>query len=225
MRYVGRLVTKTERDILRISNDRSFLNEVNAVLAELYLALGMNFDWPNRRIRYRNLKSDLWICHNITAVFCNKKYSSERNEPFKADRCIYKFSGFAVCLGLLIPFFVFLLHVKRLSLPEGVSVLCFWMDFFQAFLASLISLFFGLLGSQGILYFNAKYRSLIKACCLIPAFIPSLLFCVSLVNLTEQFLPFSVWAAGFDFCSKPCINWFQCLYIFRYFGKRGFGTQ
>lgn len=115
----------------------------------------------------------------------------KKKSLFKADRYIYKFSGFVVCLSLLIPFFVFLLHVKRLSLPEGVEWLSvFGWTFFQAFLTGLISLFFGLLGSRGILYFNAKYRSLIKACCLIPAFIPSLLFCVSLVNLTEQFLPF-----------------------------------
>lgn len=56
MRYVGRLVTKTERDILRISNDRSFLNEVNTALSELYLTLDMKFDWPNRPGQVQKLK-------------------------------------------------------------------------------------------------------------------------------------------------------------------------
>lgn len=110
---------------------------------------------------------------------------------FKADRFIYQFSGSLVCIGLLFPFFIFLFYVKRLTLPVDVEwISVFGWTFFQALLISFFSLFFGLLGSRGILYFNAKYRSLVKACCLIPAFLPPLLFCVSLVHLTEKLLPF-----------------------------------
>lgn len=110
---------------------------------------------------------------------------------FKADRFIYRFAGSLVCIGLLIPFFVFLFHVGSLTLPKEMEWLpVFGWTFLTAFFTSIFSLFFGLLGSRGILYFPTKYRFLIKACCLIPAFLPSLLFCVSLVHLTEILFPF-----------------------------------
>ena len=105
---------------------------------------------------------------------------------------VYKLPGWVVCLGLLIPFFVFLFHVQSLSLPEGVEwVYVFGWTSLQALLTTFISLFFGLLGSRGLLYFNrSRYYPLLEACCLMPAFLPPLLFCVSLVNFTEIFLPF-----------------------------------
>ena len=105
---------------------------------------------------------------------------------------LYKLPGWAVCLGLLIPLFVFLFHVQSLSQPEGVEwIYVFGWTSLQALLITFISLFFGLLGSRGLLYFNrSRYYPLLEACCLMPAFLPPLLFCVSLVNLTETFLPF-----------------------------------
>lgn len=58
MRYVGRLVTKTEMDVLsRISNDRGFLNEIKTALSEVDLVLGMPFDWPNRPDQIQRLKN------------------------------------------------------------------------------------------------------------------------------------------------------------------------
>ena len=105
---------------------------------------------------------------------------------------VYSLPGLLVALSLLVPLFVFCFSLQRLSWPEGIQWLAvFGRTFLQAFLTTLISLFFGLLGSRGLLYFSrGPYRILLESCALFPAFLPPLLFCLALVNLIEVFWPF-----------------------------------
>ena len=105
---------------------------------------------------------------------------------------IYSLPGLLLAVSLLVPLFVFCFSLKSLSWPEGVKWLSvFGWTFLQALLTTLISLFFGLLGSRGLLYFQTKpYSGFLEACALAPAFLPPLLFCLALVNFTELFSPF-----------------------------------
>lgn len=113
-------------------------------------------------------------------------------QKLKVNTSAYSLPGLLVAVSLLIPLFVFGLFLRRLSWPEGIKWLSvFGWTFLQALLTTLISLLFGLLGSRGLLYFKTKpYSSLLEACALVPAFLPPLLFCLALVNLTEVFAPF-----------------------------------
>lgn len=113
-------------------------------------------------------------------------YSKNKRES------LFKLPALVVCLSLLIPLFVCFFHVQSLNWPHGVEwIPVFGWTFIQAVLTTFFSLFLGLLGSRGLLFFRHKrHYPLLEAVALMPAFLPPLLFCVPLINLTEILFPF-----------------------------------
>ena len=124
--------------------------------------------------------------------------------------------GAFVSFSLLLPFFVFLISVGRAAAPQGAG----WLEaaawtFLQAALTTAFSLFLGLPGARGLLGFqnsSARLRALLRAAAFAPLVLPPLLFCLSLVSLTEIFIPFpfglpaliavhTLTAAGFVSCA------------------------
>lgn len=69
MYYVGTLAANTEKAILRISNDRYFLQEIKDALSKLDLALGKIYDWPNRPDQVERLKERFEVSLNSPDVF------------------------------------------------------------------------------------------------------------------------------------------------------------
>ena len=102
--------------------------------------------------------------------------------------------GAFVSFNLLLPFFVFLIFVREARFPQTAD----WLSaaartFLQAALTTGFSVVIGLCGARGLAAFqnrSGKLRALIRTAAFAPLFLPPLLFCLSLVSLTEIFVPF-----------------------------------
>lgn len=68
MYHIGKLVAQTEKDILRMSNDRDFLKEIKDALSEWDLTLGKIYDWPNRPDQVQRLKERFKVSLNSSDI-------------------------------------------------------------------------------------------------------------------------------------------------------------
>ncbi|MCY4513358.1 MAG: hypothetical protein OXB86_06695 [Bdellovibrionales bacterium] len=93
---------------------------------------------------------------------------------------------------LLFPLIMFLFHLGMLCWPKGVEWLSslFW-TFIQASLSTGVVLLLALFGSRGLLWsYKKSWYFLLEGLCLVPCLIPSLLLVVSLIHITDWFIPF-----------------------------------
>lgn len=97
-----------------------------------------------------------------------------------------------ICLLLVFPFILFSFRLGSLAWPKGDSFLyVFFMTLFQAGVSTVLSVFFGLLGSRGLLcLMKKKYYFLIEGFILLPCLIPPLLLVLSVLHLVEKIIPF-----------------------------------
>ena len=121
----------------------------------------------------------------------------------------FRLPGAFVSFNLLLPFFVFLIFVREARMPQTAD----WLEaagrtFLQAGLTTVFSVAGGLCGARGLAAFqndsgqngsgqngfgqngSGKRRALLRTAAFAPLFLPPLLFCLSLVSLTEIFAPF-----------------------------------
>ncbi len=100
--------------------------------------------------------------------------------------------AYTVCALLLFPFFLFCFRLKSLDWPQGFQFFSvFSATLFQAGASTILSLILAVWGSRGLIFFShKKYYPFIEGIILLPSLIPPLLLVLSVVHLTEQFMPF-----------------------------------
>ena len=108
------------------------------------------------------------------------------------ENIFFSFPAYILCGALLFPFLLFAFFLKSLVWPSPFSFMSvFLLTAFQASLSGFLSLFFGFLGSLGLLSLaHKKSYFLIEGTVLLPALIPPLLLVLSLINLFELVRPF-----------------------------------
>ena len=107
-------------------------------------------------------------------------------------KMIFSLPAYIVCAFLLFPFVFFCFRLESLAWPKEDSfVSVFFMTLFQAGVSTIFSLFFGLLGSCGLLSLaKKKYYFFIEGLVLLPCLIPPLLLVLSMVHLVEKVMAF-----------------------------------
>ena len=105
---------------------------------------------------------------------------------------LFSFPAYLVCFLLLVPFLVFCFQLDSPAWPEGGSfIYVFLMTLVQSGSSTLLSLFLGLLGCQGLLSLvKRKCYFLIEGLVLFPALIPPLLLVLSVVQIVEKVMAF-----------------------------------
>ena len=108
------------------------------------------------------------------------------------EKIFFSLPAFILCGALLFPFLLFAFFLKSVDWTAPFSfVSVFLLTLFQASLSAFLSLFFGLLGSLGLLSLtHKKSYFLIEGVVLLPALIPPLILVLSLIHLFELVRPF-----------------------------------
>ncbi len=108
------------------------------------------------------------------------------------EKIIFALPAYAVCFFLIAPFFLFCLRLNAPAWPLQDSFFSvFSMTLLQAGVSTALSLFFGLLGSRGLLALAKRgYFFVMEGIVLLPALLPPLLLVLSLTHLTEKITPF-----------------------------------
>ena len=108
------------------------------------------------------------------------------------EKLIFSWPAYGLCALLLFPLALYGFRLGALSWPEGSKAfVVFCLTVFQAGASSILSLFFAVLGSRGLLSLaKKKYYFLIEGFVVLPCLIPPLIFCLSLVHLVDQFRSF-----------------------------------
>ena len=105
---------------------------------------------------------------------------------------LFSLPAYFICFLLISPFVFFCFRLESLSWPQGFSFFfVFLATLFQAGVSTVLSLFFALLGSRGLLSIaKKKYYLFIEALVLLPCLIPPLLLSLSFVHLIEKIISF-----------------------------------
>lgn len=113
-------------------------------------------------------------------------------KKFQITQSVFSIPIYFIVVCLIFPFIFFSFRLETLLWPQMEDFLSvFFITTFQASLSALLSLIFGILGACGLLHIsNKKYYFFIEALVVVPCLMPPLLLALSVINLTDTFIPF-----------------------------------